>query len=357
MKYSVMALLLALTMCLVCGCILSDEDIKVPYMTFQPEAIGDGWALSTPEQEGFRNSAIDSVYRRFYSENHYPTIHSLLIVRNGKLVAEGYCRNENERKMFHHLQSATKSITSLLIGIALDKGYIESVDQTIYEFLPEYFGNDTEKREITIHHVLTMETGLDFDNDSQTLKLYNSKGSSLDFVLRRGLLFSPGTDWYYGDGNPQLISGIITKTTGMTEEVFARKYLFEPLNITDYQWEKHSDGLTFGAFGLWLRPRDIAKIGKMLIQDGMWESKQIISAAWIRESTRLQSSHQNYGYYWYPMDDNISFYAEGHGGNLLYVVPNKQLAVVITADPHSNVRELSSNFHELFLGILGAIEN
>lgn len=336
---------------------MSDEDLKLPYESFAPELLDDGWELSTPEQEGFNSGAIDSVYRRFYSEDLYPAVHSLLVVRNGKLVAEAYCRDKKERELFHNLQSATKSFTSLLVGIAIDKGYIDSVNQTIFEFLPEYFDGDFNKRDITVHHAMTMETGLDFDNDVHTVKMYNSKGSSLEFVLHRKLLFTPGTDWYYGDGNPQLLSGIIQKATGMTEEEFALENLFKPLDIYDYQWEKHADGLTYGAFGLWLRPRDLAKIGKLLVQNGIWDSERIVSAEWITKSTKPQSSHQTYGYYWYPMDDNISYYAEGHGGNLMYVVPGRQLAVIITADPYSNANELSSRFHDLFLEIIGAIED
>jgi CubicO group peptidase (beta-lactamase class C family) len=336
------------------GC-LTDPDIKLPSDGYTPVELDDGWEISTPEDEGLGADAIDTVFRRFYSEDLYPAVHSLLIVRNGRLVAEAYCRDRNERSLFHNIQSATKSVTSILIGIAIDKGLIQSVNQTVYEFLPEYFDNDIRKREITLHHVLTMETGLDFDNDVHTAKLYNSGGSSLEYVLHKPLIFSPGTDWNYGDGNPQLLSGVIQKVTGMSEEEFAVENLFDPLGIDVFQWEKHADGLTFGAFGLWLRPRDMAKIGKMMVQNGMWDGEQIISARWVAESTGLQTSHHTYGYYWYPWEDRGTFYAEGHGGQLIYVVPEHQLVVVVTADPCSNARALASRFDELFIGIISAV--
>jgi CubicO group peptidase (beta-lactamase class C family) len=336
------------------GC-LGDPDIKLPYDDYAPEQLGDGWEISTPEEQGFDADDITGVYRRFYSEDLYPTIHSLLIIRSGKLVAEAYCRDKSERDTFHSIQSATKSITSILIGIAIDKGLIQSVNQTVYEFIPEYFDHDTRKRQITLHHVLTMETGLDFDNDVHTEKLFNYSRSSLEYVLHKPLVFSPGTDWYYGDGNPQLLSGVIQRLTGVSEEEFAVQNLFEPLGITLYQWEKHGDGHTFGAFGLWLKPRDMAKIGKLMVQGGTWDGEEIVSAEWIAESTKVQTSHQIYGYYWYPWEALGTFYAEGHGGQLIYVVPEKQTVVVITADSYSDSRALASRFDELFIGIMNAV--
>jgi CubicO group peptidase (beta-lactamase class C family) len=334
---------------------LTDPNIKLSYEGYAPEQLNDGWELSTPALEGFNSDEINRIYERFYSEQLYPAIHSLLIVRNGKLIAEAYCRDKNERDLFHHIQSATKSITSLIIGIAIDNGLIESLNQTVFQFIPEYFDGDLRKRDITLHHVLTMETGLDFDNDVHTEELFNSGGSSLEYVLHKNLLFSPGTDWYYGDGNPQLLSGIIQKVSGKTEEQFAKENLFNPLGISNYQWEKHGDGLTFGAFGLWLIPRDMAKIGKLMAQNGIWNGEQIVSEEWITESTKLQTSHQIYGYYWYPWEVQRAYSAEGHGGQLIYIVPEEQLVVVITADSYSNSKALSSNFYELFNYILLAI--
>ena len=338
----------------IAGC-LTDPEIKLSFEGYAPVQKNDGWEISTPQQEGFDKQQIDAVYQKVYSEDIYPAIHSLLIVRNGRLVAEAYCRDKNEINLFHNIQSATKSITSLLTGIAIDQGLIDSVQMPVYHSIPEYFDSDLRKREITIHHVLTMETGLDFNNDEHTIELFNGNGSSLEYVLHKKLVFLPGSDWYYNDGNPQLISGIIQKTSGKTEEVFAIEHLFTPLGIKNYQWEKHSDGLTFGAFGLWLLPRDMAKIGKLMQQNGVWEGTRLVSAEWIAESTRLQSTHQNYGYYWYPMDETGAFYASGHGGQLIYIVQNLQLVVVITADSYSNSAALASNFDVLFDNIKDAI--
>ncbi len=348
-------ILIFLAVCIIMPACLVDPEIKLSFEGYIPVQRNDGWIISTPQQEGFNKEEIDAVYQKVYSEDLYPAIHSLLIVRNGNLVAEAYCRDRNEIDLFHNIQSATKSITSLLTGIAIDQGLIDSVEIPVYHFIPEYFDGDIRKKDITIHHVLMMETGLDFDNDVHTIELFNGTGSSLEYVLHKNLMFLPGSDWHYSDGNPQLLSGIIQKTSGKTEEAFAIQHLFTPLGIKNYQWEKHNDGLTFGAFGLWLLPRDMAKIGKLLQQNGIWESLQIVSAEWIAKSTKLQSTHHNYGYYWYPMDTEGAFYASGHGGQLIYVVQHLQLVVVITADPYSNSAALSSNFQELFDDIINAI--
>ena len=353
---NIRCVLIILIICFIIPACLTDPEIKLPYEGYNPVQKNDGWAISTPEAEGFDKEMIDAVYHKVYSEDLYPAIHSLLIIRNGKLVGEAYCRDKSEIDIFHNIQSATKSITSLLTGIAIDQGLIASVEMTVYHYIPEYFDSDIRKREITIHHVLTMETGLDFNNDDHTVELIYGTGSSLEYVLHKNLLFSPGSDWYYNDGNPQLISGIIQKVSGTTEETFAVKNLFTPLGIRNYQWEKHHDGLTFGAIGLWLLPRDMAKIGRLLQQNGIWDGTQIVSEGWIATSTQRQSTHQDYGYYWYPMDEEGAFYAQGHGGQLIYVVQNLQLVVVITADPCSNPTALSSNFQVLFDDILKSIK-
>ncbi len=342
-------------LCVMLPACLTDPEIKLPYEGYTPVQKNDGWEISTPLDEGFDTDAIDAVYRKVYSEDLYPAIHSLLVVRHGKLVAEAYCRDRNEIDTYHPIQSATKSISSLLTGIAIDQGLIDSVEMPVYHFIPEYFDSDVRKREITIHHVLTMETGLEFDNDTHTTELYHGTGSSLEYVLHKNMVFLPGTDWYYGDGNPQLISGIIQKTSGKTEEAFAVEYLFGPMGIKNYRWDRHADGLTFGAVGLWLVPRDMAKIGRLMQQNGIWEGVQIVSAEWIARSTRLQSTHHDYGYYWYPMDEPGAYYAQGHGGQLIYVVQRLELVVVITADPYSNMAALESNFEVLFHDIVRAV--
>jgi CubicO group peptidase (beta-lactamase class C family) len=183
--------------------------------------------------------------------------------------------------------------------------------------------------------------------------LYNP-GSSLKYVLEKDLVFEPGTNWYYGDGNPQLISGLIHQLTGKTESEFAEEYLFGPLGITNYLWENTHDSLTLGSIGLWLTPRDMAKIGLLMANKGMWNGTRVVSDSWVKESTRKQSMYSNYGYYWYPVEDK-AFYAEGHGGQLIWVYPEYDLVVVITSYPYAKSWNLSEPYTSIFSGIVTSL--
>jgi len=324
------------------------------YIGYTPETTGDSWIISRPESENMDSSLIDRVYRDFFNEAKYPTIQGLLIARNGKLVAEGYSKDAGDLCSLHNLKSATKSISSILAGILLDIGEVDSLDSSLYDYMSEYFDDDMQKRDITLRHVLTMETGLDFNDDVHTREMLYNHGSSLKYVLEKDLLFSPGTSWYYGDGNPQLISGLIQELTGKTESEFAEEYLFGPLGITNYLWETTLDNLTLGSIGLWLTPRDMAKIGVLMANKGLWKGSRVVSETWVVESTRKQSMFSNYGYYWYPIEDK-AFYAEGHGGQLIWVYPEYDLVVVITSNPYAKSWNLSTPYTGIFSGIIASL--
>ena len=333
---------------------MKEENLNRPYTGYAPEIIGDSWMISNPEAENMDSQMIEQVYLDFFNEGRYPTAQSLLIVRHGKLVAEAYCKDAGDLLSLHNLKSATKSITSILAGILLDMGELESLDSRLYDFLPDYFDQDIRKQDITIRHVLAMETGLDFNDDLHTREMLYNPGSSLKYVLDKDLVFDPGTDWYYGDGNPQLISGLIHQLTGKIESEFAEEYLFGPLGISNYRWETTQDSLSLGSIGLWLTPRDMAKIGLLMANKGMWHGTRVVSESWVDESTSVQSMFHNYGYYWYPIED-IAFFAEGHGGQLIWVCPEHDLVVVITSDPSAKSWNLSTPYTGIFGGIFASM--
>jgi CubicO group peptidase (beta-lactamase class C family) len=334
---------------------LKDEPLNLRFTDYIPVDLDDGWIISTPEAEGMDSSIVENLYHNSFIDKIYPTLKALLIVRNGKLVTEAYIKDPDDLHRLHNLMSAAKSITSLAAGIALDQGIIQSLDTTVYHYLPEYIDSDIKKKEITIRQVLTMETGLDFDNEVHASALINHQGSSLEYVLHKNLVFDPGTDWYYGNGNPQLISGIIQKQSELSLAEFIDKNLFKPIGITEYQWESLHDGLTCGAQGLWLKVRDMAKIGWLMASMGIWEDSNIVSEDWIKLSTVNQSEYQNYGYYWYPIED-IAFYASGHGGQIIYIYPDKKLVVVIISDPYAKSYEISNSYDDLFSQIVSSIK-
>jgi CubicO group peptidase (beta-lactamase class C family) len=252
------------------------------------------------------------------------------------------------------MQSATKSITSLLVGIARDEGLVPPLETPLFELLPEDFDGDVRKQEITIRDILTQQTGLQFDNDQDTAPFVHSSGSSVRNILRRNLTFSPGTAFYYHDGNPQLAMGLLRKVTGVSPETYARARLFSPLGIRDYRWETHQDGLNFGAFGLWLRPRDMAKIGQLMLQGGSWEGIPVVSADWIEASTRIYANG-NYGLYWWINEENRIYRAVGDGEQIIFVDEPDDLVIVLTGDPGSKSWVLSPGINDLFAGILRAI--
>ena len=152
------------------GCI-EDGELKID-LNIEPATLNDGLEISTPVDEGIDESALQEAYDLFFSEDEYVTGLSLLVLRNDKLVAEGYCRDINDRDVKRNLQSATKSFTSLVFGIAMDMGYFDSLDVKLYDIIPEAFDSDVKKQDITLHHLMTMRSGLAFDNEDFAEELH-----------------------------------------------------------------------------------------------------------------------------------------------------------------------------------------
>lgn len=334
------------------GCLV-DPDLKAPYAGYEPEPIGDGWEVSSAEAAGLDPSALDYVFERLFSEDAYPTVRSLLVVRHGRLVAEGYSRDRGDRDAPHLVQSVTKSVTSLLMGIALEEGLLD-LDTPLYDLMPEHFDADTRKRILTLRHVLTMTDGLEFHNEEDSGAFMYVPGSSVRHVLSRPLVAEPGSRFYYHDGNPQLAAGALRAAGGWTLEDYAKERLFGPMGIRDYRWEAHADGLSFGAYGLWLRPRDMARIGQLMLQGGTWEGRRLVSADWIEASTRIYQNG-DYGFYWWIVEEGAVYRAAGAGGQIIFVHEQLDLVVVLTGDAGSKSWVLSPGIGELIDGVLQAV--
>lgn len=318
------------------GC-MPDTVLKLP-VAFAPRSVADGWEAASAVEAGFDEAKLRGVYERFYAEDAFPTSKSLLIVRKGKLVAEAYARKEAHATQLHHIKSASKSVTSLLLGIALAQGHLTSLDQKAYDLIPEAFDGDPEKRAITLGDLVTMRSGLSYQNHRETTRMMiDEPESSLKFILERPRDHAPGAVANYSDGDVHLLAGIIQKAVGRNLEDFAREALFEPLGITDVKWEKHRDTIPYGAYGLYLHPRDMAKLGQLCLQRGMWNGKPIVPAQWIDDSVqpRVTVFDSPYGYYWWVRPELGGYCANGHGGQYIYVVPGKDLVVVHTAEPYT----------------------
>ena len=319
---------------------MSDGILKSKYNGFRPVAMNDGWVVSSPVAENMDSLLLDMAYRLVYDEDRFWMARSLLVLRNGRLVAEAYPHDPEDINRIQNIQSCAKSFTSVLTGIALEQGLIDSVKEPLSEICPELFADHPDKTDITIEYALTMRTGIDFDNDENTLDLYQTGGSSADYVLGLPKDYPAGIVFHYNDGAPHLISAAIQRRAGKTLAEFADENLFIPLGIDDWQWESANDGITFGAFSLYLKPRDIARFGQMLLDNGGWNGQQVVDSAWIAQATQpLVTSNDygaSYGFYFWVFPGSQAFSAIGHGGQRIYIVPSENLVIVYTAWPYTS---------------------
>ena len=195
-------------------------------------------------------------------------VDSVVVVRHGHIVFEQYPNPKYGPNDKHLLYSVTKSFTSALIGIAIEEGFIESVDQKVVDFFPEepIANLDARKQSLTLEHLLTMSCGFEWEGPDDGLHTWgdaNRSGDPVQFVLNLPMASDPGTEWVYNGGCSHLLSAILTKTTGESTLEFARKYLFEPLGITDVRWPRDPQGIYYGGQDIWLTPRDMVKFGQL----------------------------------------------------------------------------------------------
>jgi len=298
-----------------------------------------GWETSTPEAQGIDSAQLAKLFEQIQSEDY--AIDGVVIVRHGRLVAEGY-RAPTTAETQHHLFSGTKSFTSALIGIALDQGYLTGVDQRVLDFFPDRtFQNvDDAKRSITLDNLLTMSGGFEWEGgilESPGLTELWSSGDWVQFTLDLPLSDPPGSRFVYNSGESHLLSAILQQTVGMKAEEFAAQQLFAPLGITAWSWRTDPQGISTGGWGLYLTPRDMAKFGYLYLNGGLWDGQQVISADWVADSTRARIAAgdqwlaESYGYQWW-IDDQGYFMALGYAGQYIIVMPERDLVVTFTSD-------------------------
>lgn len=297
----------------------------------------EGWQISTPEEQGIRSQMLAEMMEHI--KNNRFNIDSILIVRNGFLAFDAYFFPFTKGQK-HIIHSCTKSIMSALIGIAIEKGHIQDVDQPIIDFFPDKASANMDdlKKSITLKNLLMMASGLEC-RDSYLYRwvgLFEMRNSNdwAQYVLDLPMAEAPGEKFEYCNGVSYLLSVIIQNTTKMRTLDFARKNLFEPLGITDIGWETSPQGIDIGYGEMWLKPHDMAKIGWLYLNKGRWGNKQIVPSAWVEVSTRGHidaTLFDHYGYQWWV--DSAGFYmAVGYKGQFIFVVPEKNIVVVFTSD-------------------------
>ncbi|HEX2906950.1 MAG TPA: serine hydrolase, partial [Phototrophicaceae bacterium] len=295
---------------------------------YWPEA---EWRVSTPEEQGL-NSAVLAEMIAAIQRDAWP-VHSVTVIRNGYQVLDVYF-HPYSAQVPHAMWSVTKSITSSLVGIAIAQGKIKSVDQPVLDFFPEYDPADLDPnfQKLQLKHLLTMTSGLDCADDGASAGWANSS-NWVQFVLTHPTSAEPPAEFAYCNQASHLLAAIVERAAGTPTLEFARQNFFEPLGITQYSWDTDPQGTAVGAWGLQLTPQDMAKIGYLYLHGGQWNGQTIVPESWVTAATSLQSQKEDgsrYGYQWWVNPDEGYFAAHGYRGQMIGVVPEKNLLVIVT---------------------------
>ena len=320
-------------------------------------ALATDWQTMAPADAGFA-SDIGAQLDESFERGELPNLHAVVVARHGKLVLERYYEGKDRRwginlglvtfapDVKHDLRSVSKSIVSLLYGIALSQGQVPNLDQPLVDQFPAYedLRTDAQRRRITVAHALTMTLGLEWDESLPYSDPRNSEiameraADRYHFVLSRPIVTAPGRQWEYSGGATALLGHLIARGTGMSLHDFAREMLFRPLGIVDTSWTVGSNGEPSAASGLRLRPRDLAKIGQLVLNQGSWEGRQIVPRDWLDASFKahIQADHGlDYGYQWWlgrGRNDRVPWMAGfGNGGQRLTIFPDLDLVVTVLA--------------------------
>ncbi len=321
-----------------------------------PAAHDDGWPVASVNDDKLIDR--DALCRMANQLAASSNVHAVLVERDGKLVFERYFKGSDEvngwpvEKTFHvdtlhNIKSATKGVVSLAFGIAIERGLIRSINEPIFNFFPELSDlRSPEKDRIQLVHALTMTMGLKWVEAVPTNEGDNDEGrmhmssEPCRYVLGLPVTAPPGQEFFYNSGVLTLLSAIIHKVAREPLDEFVLEVLFAPLGITEFEWTRIK-GDTDASGSLRLRPRDMAKIGQLVVAGGRWNDRQIVSKAWIETSTapKLKATdNQSYGYLWWLGRARLNerkvvnwIGALGRGGQYIRIVPELDLVVAVTA--------------------------
>jgi CubicO group peptidase (beta-lactamase class C family) len=334
------------------GCGPRTEDLEAVDYTPLP---GDDWNVSTPVEQGLDPMLVAELY---LNAAELETLYGLLVIKNGHLIAEGYF-NEGAIEQVSGRQSATKSFTSALVGIALDQGCLSSVDQKMMDFFPEFAGqiDDQRKEQITIRDLLQMRSGYPWEETTPPyldILFFNGNWHWLPHVVDFPLVSDPGTKFSYSNLTSHLLGVIVARACDTDLKSYSQEHLFSPINAEASDWTADADNYNWGWGEISVTARDMAKFGLLYLNDGEYEGNQILSASWVRESLQRFSEGMNisgwipgitsrygyfrdlgYGYQWWSAraGDHRFNYASGHGGNYIVLLDELDMIIVTTADP------------------------
>lgn len=370
MGKSVLAVVLFATLALIAaGCSASGPGDAWVYR--QPAQDDDGWETASLAVEGVDQVPLAELMDRL-RRNPGHLVEGIVIAIHGKLVFEEYFDGVTHptygeqpirytRWTKHCLSSVTKSVTATLLGIAIDRGFITSVDAKALDFFPEMADLDTgQKSAITLKHLVTMSAGLQWDESSYSLRdprndltqWFNFDGDLLRFVLERPMVAEPGTLFTYNGGLTNILGETIRRASGRRLDRFSETYLFAPLGVTDLSWYLIRPDFVYASGDISLRPRDLAKLGRLFLQGGEWNGSRVLSPEWVQDSATPAFPMQpwpgcaGYSYGWWPRSEAYgsgAFAAEGWGGQALIVMPELDAVVVFTGGSYWRSPLLSSH--------------
>jgi len=307
------------------------------------------WLYGSPEDHGFDENRLMGALE---SARRDDLMRAVLIVRDGQLVVEEYLHG-GARDQSTEIWSVTKSLVSAMVGIALGQGQIDSIDDPMTKYLPEY----PEFRDLTVRHVLTHTTGLEWTEEGDDFVAWLASPDPVANAIGRERLYPPGDKFLYSSGNSHFLSTLIHSVTAMTLGEYADKNIFQPLGIvfrpqertptdvswesfltrTPYAWKRDKAGTEFGAFGLSMTARDMARFGYLYLNKGQWAGEVIIGEGWVLESTRdhvRRSENFGFGYHWVVSrrGGHLAFNADGWGGQIICVVPSLDMVIVLKSE-------------------------
>jgi CubicO group peptidase (beta-lactamase class C family) len=386
--------ILLITLCASMFNLVSCQSGSPDYIYTPPAALDDGLAVGTIEEVDIDDSILGKAVDRIRG-GKYGEVHSVSIYKDGMLVFEEYFAGHRydwaspgfhsdwvpwDSGKRHTVMSVGKSYTSAIVSIAIEEGYIESLQDAIWDYLPDYQRFATNGREeITIQHLVTMTSGLDWvewgtsygDDNNYVIKLWLDCNDQIACILDLPLVEKPGTHFNYSGGDMILLGEIVRNATGMDIDDFGAIHLFEPLGINPPEWNRFDSGVVDSSGSFYQTPREMMKFGITYLNGGIWEGKQIINKEWVANSSvpfddntdikvpGIKSSGEGYGYTWYIHETRHHgeplnlFYALGWGDQMIFVIPDLKTVVVFTGANYMTTPTAFTIFEKF---ILEAIE-
>lgn len=312
-----------------------------PIVLFQTDPPSDNfeWAVVTAEEVGLNQDYIDNLETDW--DSRFRGVTGLVVVYDDSIIYEAYHRRQTQDSLMS-VFSITKSIGSILTGIAIEDGLIDSTDEPISTYLADYYADldDPDTQAITIENVLTMSTGLQSGWNLEGSPINAYRGNLFAYALTSRQTDEPSTHSQYNTIVSNLMSGILSEAVEEDLEDYAERVLFNPLGIETWAWYRDdNDYPTLGA-GIELRTRDMARIGRLMLRNGDWQGEQIVPQAWVETSTQAHyqmdtwtSETHGYGYLWWVSNDieYDNYFALGYAGQFIYVVPELDLVVAISS--------------------------